>query len=64
MKIIMVGEGAFGHKHLDALKNIDDVEVVSIAGGVEESTRAPAEKYGITHWTVEDFFRRNHKPCW
>ncbi|PMN89695.1 Gfo/Idh/MocA family oxidoreductase [Enterovibrio norvegicus] len=53
MKIIMVGEGAFGHKHLDALKNIDDVEVVSIAGGVEESTRATAEKYGITHWTLD-----------
>ncbi|PML77816.1 Gfo/Idh/MocA family oxidoreductase [Enterovibrio norvegicus] len=53
MKIIMVGEGAFGHKHLDALKNIDDVEVVSIAGGVEGSTRATAEKYGITHWTLD-----------
>ncbi|WP_281544700.1 Gfo/Idh/MocA family oxidoreductase [Grimontia sp. SpTr1] len=53
MKIIMVGEGAFGHKHLDALKNIDDVEVVSIAGGVEESTKATAEKYGIAHWTLD-----------
>ncbi|KXF80550.1 Gfo/Idh/MocA family oxidoreductase [Enterovibrio coralii] len=53
MKIIMVGEGAFGHKHLDALKNIDDVEIVSIAGGVEESTKATAEKYGIAHWTLD-----------
>ncbi|CZF78614.1 4-carboxy-2-hydroxymuconate-6-semialdehyde dehydrogenase [Grimontia celer] len=53
MKIIMVGEGAFGHKHLDALKNIDDVEVVSIAGGVEESTKATADKYGIAHWTLD-----------
>ncbi|USH01179.1 Gfo/Idh/MocA family oxidoreductase [Grimontia kaedaensis] len=53
MKIIMVGEGAFGHKHLDALKNIEDVEVVSIAGGVEESTKATAEKYGIAHWTLD-----------
>ncbi|MDD1780765.1 Gfo/Idh/MocA family oxidoreductase [Enterovibrio sp. ZSDZ35] len=53
MKIIMVGEGAFGHKHLDALKNIDDVEVVSVAGGVEDSTKATAEKYGIAHWTLD-----------
>ena len=36
MKICMVGEGAFANKHLDALEKIDDVEVVSICGGVEE----------------------------
>ena len=29
----MVGEGAFAHKHLDALTGIDGVEVVSIASG-------------------------------
>lgn len=53
MKICMVGEGAFGHKHLDALQNIDGVEVASIAGGVEESTKATAEKYNIPHWTLD-----------
>ncbi len=53
MKICLVGEGAFGHKHLDALKNIDDVEVVSIAGGVQESTESTAKKYGIAHWTLD-----------
>ena len=53
MKLCMVGEGAFGHKHLDALKNIPGVEVVTIAGGSAESTQATAEKYGIPHWTLD-----------
>ena len=26
MKIVMVGQGAFGRKHLDGLKNIKDVQ--------------------------------------
>ena len=53
MKICVVGEGAFGHKHLDALKNIEDVEVASLAGGVEDATRSTAEEYGIPHWTLD-----------
>ena len=52
MKICMVGEGAFGHKHLDALKHIQGVEVAAIAGGTAESTKATAEKYGIPYWTL------------
>ena len=33
MKICVAGAyGAFGLKHLDALKNIEDIEVVSIMG--------------------------------
>ena len=53
MKVCMVGEGAFGHKHLDALQNIDGVEVASIAGGDEAATKATAEKYGIPHCTLD-----------
>ena len=51
MKIVMVGQGAFGQKHMDGLKNIDGVEVVSLAGGRPESVEAVAKKYGIPHWT-------------
>ncbi|MDX1563404.1 MAG: Gfo/Idh/MocA family oxidoreductase, partial [Gammaproteobacteria bacterium] len=51
MKIVMVGQGAFGQKHLDGLKNIDGVEVVSLAGGSPDSVEAVAKKYGIPHWT-------------
>jgi len=53
MKICLVGGGAFGHKHLDALRNIEDVEVVVIAGGSEASTRETAEKFNIANWTLE-----------
>jgi 2-hydroxy-4-carboxymuconate semialdehyde hemiacetal dehydrogenase len=51
MKIAMIGQGAFGQKHLDGLKKIDGVEVVTLAGGRPESVEAVAKKYGIPHWT-------------
>jgi len=53
MKIVMVGQGAFGRKHLDGLKNIDGVEVVSLSGGRPESVEAVAKQYGIPHWTSD-----------
>ena len=53
MKIVMVGQGAFGQKHLDGLKNIEGVEVVSLDGGNPESTAAVAKKYGIPHSTSD-----------
>jgi len=53
MKIVMVGQGAFGRKHLDGLKKIDGVEVVSLAGGRPESVEAVAKEYGIPHWTSD-----------
>jgi 2-hydroxy-4-carboxymuconate semialdehyde hemiacetal dehydrogenase len=52
MKIVVVGQGAFGRKHLDGLKNIDGVEVVSLAGGSADSTEKVAKQYGIPHWTT------------
>jgi 2-hydroxy-4-carboxymuconate semialdehyde hemiacetal dehydrogenase len=53
MKIVMVGQGAFGQKHLDGLKNIPDVEVASLVGGNQESTSAVANKYRIPHYTSD-----------
>jgi 2-hydroxy-4-carboxymuconate semialdehyde hemiacetal dehydrogenase len=52
MKIVMVGQGAFGRKHLDGLKNISGVEVASLVGGSKESTEAVAKQYGIAHATT------------
>ncbi|UUR06884.1 Gfo/Idh/MocA family oxidoreductase [Sphingomonas glaciei] len=53
MKIALAGAGAFGEKHLDGLRNIDGVEVVSVVGRTLEPTQAVADKYGIPHATIE-----------
>ncbi|MCD2322838.1 Gfo/Idh/MocA family oxidoreductase [Sphingomonas sp. IC-56] len=53
MKIALAGAGAFGEKHLDALKLIGGVEVVSVVGRRLEPTQAVAAKYGIGHSTTE-----------
>lgn len=53
MKIALAGAGAFGEKHLDGLRNIDGVEVISVVGRRIEPTRAVADKYGIAHATTE-----------
>jgi len=49
IRIALAGAGAFGIKHLDGLKNIESVEVVSLVGRELDKTRAVAEKYGISH---------------
>ena len=49
IKVLMVGHGAFAEKHMDGIKNIPGVEVVSICGRREDATRAAAEKRGIKH---------------
>ena len=51
MKICVAGQGAFGQKHLDALKRIPGVEIASLVGGNQDSTKKIAEKYGIPHFT-------------
>src|ERR1700722_17140233 len=53
MKICVAGQGAFGQKHLDALKRISDVEITSLVGGNQDSTAQVAKKYGIPHYTGE-----------
>ena len=53
MKIALAGAGAFGEKHLDGLKLIDGVEVVSLIGRTLEPTQAVADKYGIRHVTTD-----------
>src|SRR5215471_14110845 len=51
MKICVAGQGAFGQKHLDALKRITEVEVVSLIRGNPDATAEVAKKYGIPHWS-------------
>ena len=52
IKVALAGAGAFGVKHLDGIKNIDGVEVVSLIGRDIEKTRETAAKYGIQHTTT------------
>ncbi len=49
MKIALAGAGAFGEKHLDALRLIEGVEVISVVGRRLEPTQVVAAKYGIGH---------------
>ncbi|MFN4064926.1 MAG: Gfo/Idh/MocA family oxidoreductase, partial [Parazoarcus communis] len=53
IKVALAGAGAFGIKHLDGIKNIDGVEVVSLIGRDLEKTREVAGKYGIGHVTTD-----------
>jgi 2-hydroxy-4-carboxymuconate semialdehyde hemiacetal dehydrogenase len=53
MRVILAGAGAFGQKHLDAIKTIDGIEVVSLVGRDFEATRTAADKYGVAHATTE-----------
>lgn len=53
MKIVMVGPGAFGQKHLDAIARIPGIEVASLCGGSADSTREVAAARGIPHWSTD-----------
>jgi 2-hydroxy-4-carboxymuconate semialdehyde hemiacetal dehydrogenase len=53
IKVALAGAGAFGIKHLDAIQNIDGVEVVSLVSRETGKTREVATKYGIAHATTD-----------
>jgi 2-hydroxy-4-carboxymuconate semialdehyde hemiacetal dehydrogenase len=53
MKVLLSGPGAFGIKHLDGIKNIDGVEVVSLVGRTLDKTQVVADDYGIGHVSTD-----------
>jgi 2-hydroxy-4-carboxymuconate semialdehyde hemiacetal dehydrogenase len=53
IKVALAGAGAFGIKHLDGIKNIEGVEVVSLIGREYDKTKEVADKYGIGHVTTD-----------
>ncbi len=61
IRVALAGAGAFGSKHLDALKLIPDVQVTSVIGRDLEKTKEIAQKYGVGHVTTElsDTLRRS-----
>jgi 2-hydroxy-4-carboxymuconate semialdehyde hemiacetal dehydrogenase len=52
IKVALAGAGAFGIKHLDGIKLIDGVEVVSLVSRELDKTKEVAAKYGIGHVTT------------
>src|SRR6266498_3059350 len=53
INVALAGAGAFGIKHLDAIKAVDDVKVVSLVGRERAKTEEVARKYGIPHVTTD-----------
>ena len=53
IKVALAGAGAFGVKHLDGIKNIDGVEVISLISRDIDKTKEVAAKYGIGHVTTD-----------
>ena len=53
IKVALAGAGAFGIKHLDGIRNIDGVEVVSLVSRELEKTKEVAAKYGVGHVTTD-----------
>ena len=53
IKVALAGAGAFGIKHLDAIKLIDGVEVVSLISRDLDKTKEIAARYGIGHVTTD-----------
>ncbi len=53
IKVALAGAGAFGIKHLDGIKNIDGVDVVSLISRDLDKTKEVAAKYGIGHVTTD-----------
>jgi 2-hydroxy-4-carboxymuconate semialdehyde hemiacetal dehydrogenase len=52
INVALAGAGAFGIKHLDAIKMIDGVEVISLIGRERAKTEEVARKYAIPHVTT------------
>jgi len=53
IKVALAGAGAFGIKHIEGIRNIEGVEVVSVIGRELDKTREVAAKYGIAHVTTD-----------
>jgi 2-hydroxy-4-carboxymuconate semialdehyde hemiacetal dehydrogenase len=53
INVALAGAGAFGIKHLDAIKLIDGVKVVSLISRDLGKTQEVADKYGIKHVTTD-----------
>ena len=53
INVALAGAGAFGIKHLDGIRNIPDVKVVSLVSRELAKTQEVADKYGIPHVSTD-----------
>jgi len=53
INVALAGAGAFGIKHLDAIRLIPDVRVISVIGREQAKTQEVADKYGIPHVSTD-----------
>ena len=52
-RILLAGEGAFARKHAAGLKNIEDVEIAALVGGVAQDAERFAAEHNIPFWTTD-----------
>ncbi len=62
MKVVIAGQGAFGQRHIEACREISDIEIVSLAGGNPKGTEETAKKYDIPHWTSYNLTESIQQP--
>ncbi len=53
VRVGLVGTGAFGIKHLDALKNIENAEVTFLVSREADNVKEVAEKYGVKNYSTD-----------
>lgn len=53
LKMCLAGEGAMGLNHMTSLRQIEGVEVVSLACGVEKDGAAFAKEWEIPHYSLD-----------
>src|SRR6516162_1494759 len=51
MKVGVAGQGAFGIKHLEAIRNIPGIDVITLTGSSSATAEEVAKKFRIPHWT-------------
>ena len=60
MRVVVVGAGAFGQQHLDALSRIDNVKVACVVDRSLKKARSVARRYHVEHATssLDDVLQR------
>ena len=60
MNVALVGPGAIGRQHVEAIRNIDGLDISCVVGGNDDEAAAFADAWEIGQWTsdLDDCLRR------